>query len=249
MLRGLYTSASGMLAEMYRTDQLANDLANVNTNGYKRDQAVFRTFPQMLIFRMERNQVASGFLADKPQRIGHLGTGVQLERIYTNTQTGQLVPTDNNLDFAIQGDGYFVVQTPQGQRLTRDGAFQIDDEGTLVTYNGDPVLGTAGPIRLTAQPVVAEDGTIRSEGQVVGRLLVVGAADVRKQGDNLLVGNVIPAGEYGVQQGFLEKSNVNTIRSMVELIEASRAYEANQKAVWAQDETLGKAISEVGRVV
>lgn len=247
MLRGLYTSASGMLAQMQRTDQLANDLANVNTNGYKRDQAVFRTFPQMLISRLERNQHANG--ASRPQRIGRLGTGVQIEEIYTNLQPGALVQTENTLGFAIEGDGYFVIQTPQGQRLTRDGAFTLNSEGMLVTYNGDFVLGTQGPIQLQGQVVVAEDGTVRSDGQIVDELLIVSAEDVRKEGNNLFSGTFVPAENYRIRQGFLERSNVNSIRAMIELIEATRAYEANQKAVWAQDETLGKAINEVGRVI
>lgn len=255
MLRGLYTSASGMLGESYRTDQLANDLANVNTNGYKRDQAVFRTFPQMLLSRMGEQPTLSlphGEIPvpmNRPQRIGSLGTGVQLERIYTNTQAGPLAQTGNTLDFAIAGDGYFVVQTPAGQRLTRDGAFQINAQGTLVTYDGFPVLGTQGPIQVQGKMVVEEDGTVLSDNQLVDRLLIVGATEITKQGNNLFTGNLAPAGEYRICQGFIEKSNVNSIRSMVELIEATRAYEANQKAIWAQDETLGKAIAEVGRVV
>ena len=255
MLRGLYTSASGMLAESYRTDQLANDLANVNTNGYKRDQAVFRTFPQLLLSRIEEQPTLSLPHGDipvpmnRPQLIGQLGPGVQLEGIFTNTQPGPLAQTGNALDFAISGDGYFVIQTPQGQRLTRDGAFQINEEGSLVTYDGYSVLGTAGPIQIPGQVVIQEDGTVLSDNQVVDRLLIVGATDLTKQGNNLFTGTIAPPGEYRVCQGFIEKSNVNSIRSMVELIEATRAYEANQKAIWAQDETLGKAIAEVGRVV
>lgn len=255
MLRGLYTSASGMLAESMRVDQLANDLANVNTNGYKRDQAVFRTFPQLLLSRIGENSTISLPHGEIPvpmnrsQRIGQLGTGVQLERIYTNTQPGPLAETGNALDLAIVGDGYFVIQTPQGQRLTRDGAFQLNSDGILVNYDGYAVMGTAGPIQILGQLLVQEDGTVLSDGQNVDRLLIVDAADLTKQGHNLFTGDPAPAGEYQIRQGFIERSNVNSVRSMVELIEATRAYEANQKAIWAQDETLGKAISEVGRVV
>lgn len=255
MIRGLYTSASGMLAQSTRVDQLANDLANVDTNGYKRDQAVLRTFPQMLLSRIGETPTVRGGAGEipapmgRPPKIGYLGTGVQVEEIVTNTTQGPFMQTGNNLDLAIGGDGYFVIQTPQGERLTRDGAFNLNSNGVLVTYDGFPVLGESGSLQVQGEIVVGVDGTIFDDGQIVDRLRIVGATDVVKRGHNLFTGNLVPTGEYQVKQGYLERSNVNAVRTMVELIEATRAYEANQKAIWAQDETLGKAISEVGRVV
>ncbi len=170
MIRGLYTGASGMVAQMHRMDALSNDIANVDTTGYKRDIAVEKAFPELLLRRMDDNGVRQLPLSGTPPHlgsfevapvVGKLGTGVEMNELYTDFQQGALKQTDSAFDLALQGKGFFVVQTPYGNRLTRDGSFILGPEGLLVTQNGFPVLGEKGPIHIKLNNfVVDEDGKI-----------------------------------------------------------------------------------------
>ena len=170
MIRGLYTGASGMVAQMYRMDALANNIANVDTTGYKNDIAVEKAYPEMLLRRMNDNGVRTIPLSGTPPRlgsfdvapvIGKLGTGVELNELYTDFAQGALKQTQNPFDFALQGKGFFVVQTPYGNRLTRDGGFVLGPEGLLVTKDGYPVLGEKGPIHIKLNNfVVDQDGKV-----------------------------------------------------------------------------------------
>ena len=170
MIRGLYTGASGMVAQMHRMDALSNDIANVDTTAYKRDIAVEKAFPELLLRRMDDSGVRQLPLSGTPPHlgsfevapiVGKLGTGVEMNELYTDFQQGALKQTDSAFDLALQGKGFFVVQTPYGERLTRDGSFILGPEGLLVTQNGFPVLGEKGPIHIKLNNfVVDEDGKI-----------------------------------------------------------------------------------------
>lgn len=159
-----------MVAQMHRMDALSNDIANVDTTGYKRDIAVEKAFPELLIHRMNDDGVRQLPFSGKPPHlgsfdvspvVGKLGTGVEMNELYTDFQQGSLKQTDNPFDMALQGKGFFVVQTPYGNRLTRDGSFTLGPEGLIVTQNGYPVLGEKGPIHVKLNNfVVDEDGKI-----------------------------------------------------------------------------------------
>ena len=150
MVKGIYTAASGMRAQQWRLDSVANNLSNVNTDSYKREQAVFRANPQMLIRRMSddgvyRHPFGSG---DSAPIIGMLGTGVELNELYVDFSQGAFKETENDYDLALDGKGFLVVSTPYGDRFTRNGGFMRGKEGFLETKEGFPVLGQNGPIRV-----------------------------------------------------------------------------------------------------
>jgi flagellar basal-body rod protein FlgF len=181
--------------------------------------------------------------------IGTLSAGALLTTTYTDLQPGPLMRTGNPLDVAIEGEGYFAVQTPAGIRYTRNGAFSLNAEGILITREGFPVLGTQGVIRLprSATLEIGEDGSLRIDGKVVDRLQIV-QGTMRKDTNGWLVGNATPVATPRLITGMLEGANVNIVREMVEMIEYLRAYETHQRAIQAQDETLGRAINEIARI-
>ena len=163
MVRGLYTGASGMNAQQQRLDTIANNLANVDLNGYKRDTTITKAFPELLMRRMNDDGVYVFPIGsvDTMPIVGRLGTGVEVNEVYTDFQQGAMKQTENDFDLALEGQGFLTVQTAQGERLTRNGAFLIDSDGYLVTKDGDKVLGEQGPIKLKQNNfMIHEDGTI-----------------------------------------------------------------------------------------
>ncbi|UER67918.1 flagellar basal-body rod protein FlgF [Borrelia sp. BU AG58] len=150
MVRGIYTAASGMVAQRHRLEVVANNLANVDLVGYKGDLSVQKAFPEMLIRRLNDDglyRFSKGYLETAPV-VGKLGTGVEENETYTSFEQGPLKTTGNPLDMALTGEGFFVVQTPEGERYTRNGSFTLGKEGILVTKDGYPVIGEKGYIRL-----------------------------------------------------------------------------------------------------
>lgn len=278
MLRGIYTGASGMLAQDARMDAIANNLANVDKTAYKKDIAVFKAFPDMIIRRINESGlgITPAGSYDTMPYVGKLGTGVELNEVFTNFEQGSLQRTENAFDLAIEGRGFFTVMTERGERYSRDGSFTINQDGILMTHNGNPVMGENGIIRvhhnnfivnehgevvvngdLSADPrdVVSMASNNWSNPIVIDRLKIVDFENIReikKEGDSMYreteySGPPLPPGEFKVVQGFLEKSNVNIVREMVDMIEVQRSYEANQKTVTSHDQTLGKLINEVAR--
>ncbi|KGE73873.1 flagellar basal-body rod protein FlgF [Spirochaeta lutea] len=283
MLRGLYTSASGMMAQQWRLDAISNNLANVDTTGYKEDRSIHKAFPQLLLRRMNTNltmippsqEYPILGSVDKAPVVGKLGTGVELNELFTIFEQGSLKETTNPFDVALEGEGFFVVQTPLGERLTRNGSFHLGPEGLLVTKEGYPVLGENGPISVKAnnfmvdqqgrifhnaefaddpQRLVSMQENEWNQTEMVDSLRLVTVDRTRylqKQGSSLyrftpdsgdpreLVGDDRPQ----VRQGFLETSNVNAVKQMVQMIEVNRAYEANQKVIQSQDQAADKLIN------
>jgi flagellar basal-body rod protein FlgF len=225
MDRGLYIAASGMLAEQVRQDQIANDLANASTPGYKADRTAQRNFGALLL-----SNSATG------QGVGSQGTAVQVDAVQTDWTPQPARETGEPLDFAITGDGFFAVQTGQGPRFTRNGQFTVSPQGQLTTAQGDPVLGRNN------QPItVGPDGRIDPR-----RLQIVNVNNPRKAGDSLVAG-AAGGGPVGqARAGALEGSGADPARSMVDMISSLRAFEAGQKVITTIDETLGKASSQVG---
>lgn len=168
MLRGIYTGAAGMNVQQERLDALSNNLANVDTTGYKRDQPIQKAFPELLIRRLSDDGVRSiptrGFpigSTDVAPVLGAVGTGVETNEFYTVFSQGGLRQTDNPFDLSLEGEGFFVVDTPYGERYTRNGSFHLGPEGLLVTKQGYPVLGENGPIEIKLNNFyVDEDGVV-----------------------------------------------------------------------------------------
>ncbi len=225
MERGLYIAASGMLAEMVRQDQISNDLANASTPGYRSDRATQRSFGEILLQNTKTGQ-----------SIGSLGMGTEIDSVVTDTTPGAIRDTGEPLDFAIDGEGYFAVQTPQGVRYTRDGQFARSANGTLITATGNQVLSrTGGPV------AVGNDGNVDATSLAVFTL----GGKIGKQGDSLLTGTAT-AGGGTVRSGALESSNADPTRAMVDMIASFRAFEAGQRVITTIDETLSKAANQVG---
>jgi flagellar basal-body rod protein FlgF len=224
MDRGLYIAASGMLAEQIRQDQIANDLANASTPGYKADRTSQRTFNDLLL-----QNSATG------ATVGPQSTAVQIDKITTDFSGQPARDTGEPLDFAITGEGFFAVQTAQGTRYTRNGQFAVDPQGRLVTAQGDPVLDANG------RTISATNGTVDPR-----RIGVVALNNPAKQGDSLVTGTPAGAATGTVRAGALEGSGADAARSMVDMIDSMRAFEAGQKVIQAIDETLGKAANQVG---
>ena len=246
MIRGIYTSASGMIAETTRTDTIANNLANVGTAGYKKDTAVTSEFGDMLLNRIN----------DGPQStIGRIGVGTAVAEIGVSHAVGAFRQTGNNLDLAIAGKGFFVIDTPGGERYTRNGTFMLNQQGELMTQEGMPVAGEGGVIRIPADTKEINstgEGRIYADNTEVGRLRLVGVDDerlLRKEGNSLFRSEGADIGAFSgrVEQGCLEMSNSNVINEMVNLISAYRAYEVNAKLVQAHDQLMDKAANEVGK--
>lgn len=227
MERGLYIAASGMISEMARQDSLANDLANASTPGYKADRTAQRSFGEILLASS-----ASG------QAIGSLGTGVSIAAQVTDLSAAPAKETGEPLDFAVQGDGWFGVQTAEGPRYTRNGRFMADGAGRLTDQLGNPVVGqNGGPVQ------VAADGTVDP-----AQLGLFAVPDARKAGEGLFTGNAAGAAAGRVRSGALEGSGVDPARAMVDMIASMRAFEAGQRVITTIDETLGKAANQVGAV-
>jgi flagellar basal-body rod protein FlgF len=260
MLRGMYAAASGMLVGQKRMDVLANNLANVSTTGFKRDTTVSESFPEILLKRINDR---SPDMPAGPQPVGALGMGTFISGTATRLMTGPMQQTGNPLDVAISGDGFFAVGTPQGIRYTRQGNFSQDANGTLVTADGDGVLVDGQPVSAAHGAMsINSKGEVWADGQVLGRLTVVTSRDLgalRKEGNGLwttagpadastLVTPSEATGNYDLRAGYLEASNVEPITEMVEMMVIMRSFEANQRSLQMQDETLGKSANDIGRI-
>lgn len=277
MVRGIYTGASSMVAKQREMDVVANNLANVNTSGFKRDQTLFKSFPEMVLRRINDDGVRKIPIGSYDERpvIGKLGTGVEVNEVYTHFEQGNLKETENAFDLAIEGEGFFAIETPRGERYTRDGSFTVGPEGFLVTRNGMRVLGEEGPISVKRNNwMVKPDGQIFIDGvfqegerqvqmgengfinaERIDQLKVVHFERPRyleKQGESFYryreeAGSISDNGgeRSRVQQGFIESANVNVVREMVKMIEIQRAYEASQKSVSSHDQALERLVNQM----
>lgn len=252
MIRGLYTAASGMMAQKIKQETIANNLSNLDTSGYKKDSSIFHSFPDMLLSSVQRE---TGFPFRPP--VGCFNLGVLVEENFTLHTQGGLYATDNPLDFALEGEGFFTVRTPEGIRYTRSGHFLRDVNGNLVTPQGYFVLGEdENPLVIPSEKVgVDKSGVIAYERERVGRFMLTrfeNPETLRKEGHNLFA--VSPNTQAadpeelntGISQGFLEGANIDLVDEISQALTAMRVYEVNQKVLQAQDELLGKSANEVG---
>ena len=254
MLRGLYSSATGMKAQEMMLDVTANNIANVNTNGFKRSHIDFAD-----LFYATHREAGTQTTAAQMAPIGlQVGSGVRSVGTTKHFTNGTLNPTNRPLDVAIAGDGYFKIQTPGGLRYTRDGAFHLDANGQIVTGDGNLVFGApAVPADVADEDLtIGADGTISYVGNngasnTLGTIQVVrfrNPAGLSSEGGNLfsatpasgteITGTAGVDGFGEVMQGQLEQSNVEVVTELVALITAQRAYEVNSRAIRAGDEML-----------
>lgn len=254
MIRGWYTGASGMNAQQNRLDAISNNLANVDTPSYKRDITVSRSFPELLIRRTKFDgvvEVPDGS-EDLAPIIGKLGLGVETNENYTDFSQGSFKITNTKTDMAFSGKGFFVVDTPYGERFTRNGNFLIGKEGILETKDGYPVLGENGPIFVDDDHfMVNQDGVLMAEdGVEIDRFKIVRFDNERyltKMGESFYSTNKYSGPAHiaegnerpKILQGYSETSNVNVVNEMVQMIEVNRAYEANQKTITSEDSMMG----------
>lgn len=239
MLRGLYSAASGMLATISAQEVITNNLANVNTPGFKRDIPVCESFSNILWRKINQDT-----------------SQIRMQNTVIDLRQGKLTFTDNVFDFALEGEGFFVLSTPQGIAYTRAGSFSLDEDGHLVNSDGYALLGEAEPIVIPDEKITGLEfsgrGEVIVDGRVIDRIRVDEVTDpylLGKEGGNLFRSFAPPASisatAVQIKQGYLETSNVEIIPEMVNLIDNLRTYEANQKLIQLQDDTLKKLCNEL----
>ncbi|MZP29541.1 flagellar basal-body rod protein FlgG [Heliobacterium undosum] len=255
MMRALYSSATGMIAQQLNMDTISNNLANVNTNGYKKSRAEFQDLLYSTV-RAATAQVPTGM---------QVGAGVRPSSITTITSGGNMVQTDNPYDMAITGQGYFRLTNPNNDAVpyyTRDGSFKLDSEGYLVNADGfrldgfDPLPEGATELDINSDGMISYkdvNGERVDTGQRIQLYTFPNPAGLNREGRNLLTQSTASGeaagGDAGVDgrgtiaQRYLESSNVQVVDEMVAMITAQRAYEVNTKAIQTSDEMLGQANS------
>ncbi len=262
MIRGLYTAASGMTAQQQNIDVISNNIANVNTTGFKQDRAEFQ---DLMYQSLNYAAGATSATTNNPTGID-VGLGVKTSGIQKNFLQGSLKETGNSLDVAIAGKGFFKITTPNGEvAYSRDGAFKQDNEGSIVNGKGyklEPeIVIPEGLINVS----IANDGTVTASDPASGEITQLGQitlanfinpAGLAPQGDNLYLATTTSgdpvdgvAGLNGIgnlQQGMLEGSNVQLVTEMVNLITAQRAYEANSKSITTTD-TMLQTVNQLKR--
>lgn len=258
MVRGLYTAYTGMVNQQKRLDTLTNNLANASTTGFKKEGVTSRAFNEYMTIKV--NDLTEGALTRK---IGNMSLGVKIGENYTDYSQGSFKETGNTFDLAIEGNGFFAISYASkrgavSEKYTRDGEFTIDKEGALRTKDGDYVLGEGGSeiyLDTVAKDIVfRENGDIYVDGLYADTIRIVDFEDynyLKKFGENLysvVDGATETEAKATLHQGYLEASNINVVKEMVDMITITRAYEAAQKAVQNADAMTEKAVNQVGKV-
>ncbi|MFT5871339.1 MAG: flagellar basal-body rod protein FlgF [Clostridium sp.] len=259
MIRGLYTAVSGLITGEAKQSIVTNNLANASTIGFKSENLSIKKFDDVLIQNYDK--IVNG--QNTRNTIGSLSMGSKIDDLNTYFTQGLIQTTEKQTDFAIEGKGFFTVQRDNGidnkNYYTRGGNFHVDGQGYLVTDSGDKVLGKSKstsqiePINVSDGKLqVDKSGNITINGQSLYEFNTVDFQDyksLKKIGDNLFEGaNPIETANITVRQNALEQSNVNTASEMINMMTIMRNFESNQKVIQAMDETLGKAVNEVGTV-
>lgn len=273
-LKGVYTALSGAIAQTLKMDTIANNIANVNTTGFKKDQQTFNEY--LTALEKEQDVMKVPRMPASIESFYELNGGdkafVDAAGTYTNFEQGSLKSTGGKLDVAIEGQGFFEVGTPTGVKFTRAGNFTIDGNGQLVTKDGHPVLLEAGEgvdglisgdnfdnrtVRVsgTQQITISDAGEVFEGETKLGKLSLVNAGQpdaLQKVGNNYYTikenmnAEISAVKNPSLKQGFLETSNVNIISEMTDMIMAQRVFEGTQKAIQAYDSMSDKLINQVG---
>ncbi|MCR4754239.1 MAG: flagellar hook-basal body protein [Lachnospiraceae bacterium] len=257
MVKGLYTAYTGMINEQNRMDVLTNNLANSDTNGFKKEGATSQAFDSLLALKI-KDRSENPNLAHP---IGIANLGVKVGENYTDYSQGAFKVTDRTYDVALSGDGFFNIEYTNkagetSTMYTRDGAFVVNTQGYLVNKDGDYVLGTSGRIRLDPTQDVAIDtqGNISQNGARVATIKLTDFEDydyIEHFGENYyrpVEGATEKAANATTNQGFIETSNVQVVQEMVEMISVSRQYESNQRLITTIDGTLQIVSNQLGKV-
>lgn len=252
MTSGVYVALSGAKLQELRLEITANNLANTNTTGYKADKVSSRSFEFELenAFFDDLEHIKPGDMPlDTPYNIAYAKTNI----VGTNFSQGPSKQTGNPLNVALEGPGFFAVDTPNGVRYTRQGSFQLTTKGELVTPDGNKIRGKGLSDLGDGDVTIDSDGNVQVDGKDQGSLEIVEFETpdaLQKEGHSLFVspdaGAAKKSQETTVQQGYLEMPNVNPVTEMVNLIELNRLYEAYQKTITSIDESTEKLISGVG---
>jgi flagellar basal-body rod protein FlgF len=244
MIQGIYLASQAMTPLLDKQDQIANNLANMKTTGYKQSGLFMKTFQKFLA-----NDENKPFVQNE----------VKPDQVYIDYKEGAMIKTDGAFDVFIKGSGFLNVMTPNGIRYTRNGNLSLNAEGMLVTSDGSRVMGNNGYIHIDDQdgPVsINNDGCVIQNDEIKAVLRI---SDFKKPYRLTREGNgyfkpelpdtpVVSSQGYAIVQGFLEGSNVDAISNMVTMISSYRNFEADQKALQAQDDTLDKAVNQIGRL-
>ena len=243
MIQGIYTASTGMVALAQKQDQIANNLANVNTMGFKQSGLFTAAYQHLL--KDDNHRV----FANREYKV---------DEVYIDYTEGAMRQTNGDLDLCIRGSGFFKLMTGDGVRYTRNGSFSLDNMGFLVTDDGSKVMGTEGFIRVEPNEkiTISERGEVMQGAYSQGFIKIV---DFQKPYEMRRCGNgnfsplnieevELQSDGFSIRQGYLESSNVDMIRNMVNMISTHRNYESSQKALHSQDETLEKAVNQVAQV-
>ena len=254
----LFTAVTGAMAEEDRINTIANNLANVNTPGFKRSGMAFKAYFNEYLRKLEKEGTTPEKIPTSPEFLTLLRSTeyVVTDETYVDFSPGPIKVTGNPLDVAIDGQGFFKVKTPKGVMYTRNGNFTMNEKGELVTQDGFQVLDTKGkPIVIKGKNIaIGEDGTVWVDGGIVSRIAVVDFPNkkllIKRAGQ--LFENVDPAGNrerllksYRVEGGAVEMSNVNVVKEMVGMIETMRKFEAHQRVITTFSDTTGRLINQL----
>lgn len=267
-VKGVYTALSGAMAQSLQMDTIANNIANVNTPGFKKDTQVFNEY--LTANEKEQTGMPIPRIPASIESFYDMQGGdqsfVDSKGTFTDFSQGSLKVTGNPLDMAIDGEGFFEIATPDGVKLTRSGNFTMDGNGKLVTKEGHFVLGAGGEganpearaitLNGTLNITVNDQGDIFQGTDLVGRVSVVDVANkeaLQKVGNNLYGfksgqnAEIIAKQTPALKSGFIETSNVNVVKEMTDMIKTQRVFESTQKAISAYDSMSDKLINIVGK--
>lgn len=257
MVKGLYTAYTGMINEQHRMDTLTNNLANADTTGFKKEGATSQSFDSVLAYKIKDLSEGRGLT----KHIGSMNMGVKIGENYTDYSAGALKQTENPLDLAISGNGFFSVEFTNkagetSTKYTKDGSFVVNTAGYLVTKDGDYILGEDGRIQVDPLQTVqiTELGAVYQGREMIDTLAIVDFEDynyLEHYGENMyqtVDGAQEQDANVTVRSGYLEQSNVQIVSEMVEMIAVTRAYETNQKIVQTMDSTLEIAANQLGKL-
>jgi flagellar basal-body rod protein FlgG len=259
MIRGLYTAVSGLVTQEAKQQVITNNMANANTTGFKADNLAIKKFNDVLIQNFDKTSGSKNVR----NIIGSLSYGSQIDETLTDFTQGLLQKTDNDTDFGLEGKGFFTVRRTaingnQSQYYTRDGQFHVNNQGYLVNASGDNVMarnrnnGAMEPVFIGNKKMIVDgNNDIYLDGQAEYNFNIVDFQDygsLKKVGDNLYSGENPIQSTAVAQQYNIEKSNVNIVNEMVNMMSVLRTFESNQKVIQSMDETLSKVVNEVGTV-
>ena len=255
MLRSLYTAYTGMINEQRRMDIMTNNLANATTAGFKMESSSSQSFDKVLGIKIR--DVSEAF---NDHSIGQMSLGVKVGEVFTDYSQGALRETSGKYDLALSGEGFFAVRFVdkngnESTKYTRDGNFRLTKDGHVTDVYGNQLRTESGVLQvpLDSEDIsIGVDGTVTVNKQVIDKIKIVDFEDydyIEKFGDNLyqtVDGATEKKPEAQVLQGYIEQSNVNSVREMVNLITITRAYEAGQKMIQSSDRVLESAVNSVG---